>query len=41
MGMKKLLTFSFIISTLLITGCSNKNMKSIETLGDEATYQKL
>ena len=40
MGMKKLLTFSFIISTLLITGCSNKNIKSIETLGDEATYQK-
>lgn len=40
MGMKKLLTFSFIISALLITGCSNKSIKSIETSYDEATYQK-
>ena len=40
MGMKKLLTFTFIISALLITGCSNKSINSIETSYDEATYQK-
>lgn len=40
MDVRKLLTVSLISFTFLITGCSSKDINTIENKIDEATYQK-
>lgn len=40
MNIRKALTISFISFAFLVTGCSGKNIDSVQAIADEATYQK-
>lgn len=40
MNIRKALTMSFISFAFLVTGCSSKDIDSVKSIADEATYQK-